>query len=989
MRPFRAVMSRAMAAAAVAAVLVAACAETVVQLPSAATLVVNTNTLALTAGDNNVALSASVLDGNGRPLNPQPPFLWSSSSPSVASVTAGGSVAPLAPGTATVTVSAGSLSETVTVTVGAPTLRMNPRTLQMLPNQQANLTATVRNAQGRDMSAGTITHVIEDRTIAAISFGSGTSLTVTALAEGNTRIFSSNGYAADTTTIAVLRSANDLVTAINIVPDSVGGTGQPALFSLLPTTDQALVLDWTATNAAGADRCATVANQGVILAASRNPAVVGGVTVQTTVLRCQITLTGIGQPGETYVVMQVNNLRDSVRVIVRPNIASINIIPDSVTFDNSTATDQLPLLPYVVLNPRGQNYCSNATIQGQLAIVARNATVGSATQLGVAPGTATCNLRVVAGGGTTPASAWVVLTTSTPGGGSTPRDSVLLRQGTAAFQFRDPAALAQSLAAVGDPTQGDTLRAGQVRTLSIVVTDRDEAPVAGANVTLALSGNLAANFGTLDRNSATTGANGVATFQYTAPAVLNSAGSAAATQNVTFTFSGVAPNGAAIATGTAANGVTRVIYALPASRLVVFRPNPLNANDTTTQVTTATTYQGGADRWQYRAFDANNNRVLLVNAAPTNPAQQRLLLGATLADRATLGSAVAVGGLDLLTTWNVAGDSTPIVASVGSASSTVQLLATRFPLGLWYSATQLTALTTPFANATQLGSILTYSIANANATVNVATAAYTGHPDTVSFSANVDANGFRGYLRAANGTQAAVALAVGDAITSPLTTGAAGTGGRPFTQMSFLPSATTRGRAYFISDSVAAGDPRSRLWRREPASDAQLCVDNTNRYIVYNGVSISPDGTNGIVTTRVRTAPEFSTPQRGTAADSTRFSQVYSLVVATCELTLLTNTQSNAFEYRRPIWINNSTAMIELFNGAQTTLHSVTAGSISGALATAAGDFFLSASKDPTQADGVIYTTGGAILFGRLPTLAPYNAAPLATFGVASMFSRR
>ncbi len=79
-------------------------------------LTLNAPTTSLTAG-TIVAFTATATNGSGQPVSPT--FSWSSTNSAVAKVTSTGAVLPLAAGTATISVSAGGVTQQVAVTVQA------------------------------------------------------------------------------------------------------------------------------------------------------------------------------------------------------------------------------------------------------------------------------------------------------------------------------------------------------------------------------------------------------------------------------------------------------------------------------------------------------------------------------------------------------------------------------------------------------------------------------------------------------------------------------------------------------------------------------------------------------------------------------------------------------------------------------------------------------------------------------------------------------
>lgn len=134
----------------------------------------------------HVQLTATVKDAEGRTLTGRT-VSWSSSDPAVATVAGDGTVAGVAAGAATITATAESQSGTAEVTVGpaaVATIALGPSAPSAVPGEQVQLTATLRDAGGNQLSGRTVTWSSTDPTKATVD---ATGL-VTGVAVGSTGI---------------------------------------------------------------------------------------------------------------------------------------------------------------------------------------------------------------------------------------------------------------------------------------------------------------------------------------------------------------------------------------------------------------------------------------------------------------------------------------------------------------------------------------------------------------------------------------------------------------------------------------------------------------------------------------------------------------------------------------------------------------------------------------------------------------------------------
>jgi hypothetical protein len=890
-------MRRFAPAAVLALVLAAACSETPVELPTATTLKLNVDSLRLTAGDQGFSISATVADQQERPLLPQPVVTYTSSNPVVALVSPGGFITPLTVGTATIVAQFGAVADSLPVVIEAPVLDITPATAQVVQGTSVRLTATMRGRSGRDLLVTGSLQVplqwsAEQPAQVSLSGQGSRVLDVNFSAAGTFRVFFAAAGLVDTATVQVVNSGADLLTAVNIVQDSL-----PGLYSLMASSDPATLFTWTGTTAVGINRCNSIMNSGLVTVIPRNQGVATVSFISGALCQYRINPSAAGT---TWVVLQVGTLRDSVFVQVVPSLASVNIIPDSIVVDQTWAVDnQQPLVEYVALDPRGNNVCTSSTIQGLLGTATRNATLSQApTNLGTG-GPAPCRLRIR--NGTSAAQTGRAVVTLGQTNGAT--DSLFVRVTANAPQFSADVPAGQSLVTLGLVTAGDTVRAGVPRTVAVRVRDRAGAPVAGAVITWVLTtGGIAeANLGTVVPARAITDTAGLATAVWTPPTRLTPDSPNAHTQSITLTANGLAANNTAVATpaGVVSSAAVAVRPGAPA-RLVVFRANPGNGNDTLARITVDSNFVGQSDNSiRIRGFDANNNRVPLGTARTLLTLSRPERMGALLAT-ATVDSSLT------LTSQAFANDSGAATIAVGAATATLQLRALPTPQAVFLSA-----------GSYRLGSLFN-DLVTTSTLVSAAGAfshgpGMTASPDTVALfeRATGDGTNFRAYIRPVNGGVPA-APAAAEAISWAQSSTYWNTilGAVPAAP-AFAPATADYGTAYFISDSVTVGT--GVVYQRTRADSRSACVGNLNPYFAPNGLAVNGAGTRLAVTTQGRS-------DGGTGTDSTTFSQVqlYSLPGCTLVSTVTSNTSVNIV-YRAPVFVGTTLVVERRDLGNNTT----------------------------------------------------------------------
>lgn len=141
---------------------------------------------------HTLQLSATARDANGN-IMPGAAITWSSSDPTVATVSGTGLVTARAPGAVTITAASGSASGTAAVTVVQPVKRVTvtPAASQLVrPDETVQLTAVARDTFDNVIAGRTVTWTTSDASIATVSaaglvtsVGPGTA-TITATIEG-------------------------------------------------------------------------------------------------------------------------------------------------------------------------------------------------------------------------------------------------------------------------------------------------------------------------------------------------------------------------------------------------------------------------------------------------------------------------------------------------------------------------------------------------------------------------------------------------------------------------------------------------------------------------------------------------------------------------------------------------------------------------------------------------------------------------------------
>ena len=290
-------------------------------LQSAGSIVIAPMEATLMSLGAKVQLTATVLDGNGQPVEGAV-VTWQSSDESVATVSVQGLVTALMNGTARVTATSGSASAGIDVTVmqsaGSIVIEPMEATLMSL-GAKVQLDATVLDGNGQPVAGAVVTWQSSDEAVAAVSAQG----LVTAVMNGVTRIWATSGSAMSSIAVKVMQSAGSIVIApematlmslgakVQLEATVLDGSGQPV---------DGAVVRWSS----GDESVATVNAQGLVTAVGNGVA--------------RITATS-------------GSASSGIDVSVMQSAGSIVIAPDEATLMSLGETVQLTA---AVLDQNGQ-----------------------------------------------------------------------------------------------------------------------------------------------------------------------------------------------------------------------------------------------------------------------------------------------------------------------------------------------------------------------------------------------------------------------------------------------------------------------------------------------------------------------------------------------------------------------------------------------------------------------------------------------------------
>lgn len=275
---------------------------------SVASVAVTPSPLSMSVGQTT-QLAVTLKDAVGNVLNGRT-VAWSSSSTTVATVSAQGLVTAVAPGTATITASSEGKTGTASLTIAklaVGSVTVDPQGPMLVLGKNAQLTATVRDVNG---------NVVTDR---EVSWSSSNSGVATVSASGVV-----TSVALGTATITATSEGKSGTTVVTVVPTPI------ATIALTPSTKTILAGETAAFTATTKDASGNVLSGRVLVWTSSNPSVAGvsatGVATGTGVGVATITATAPleGKSGSATVTV---------------NAASVNVTPSAdSTFVGQTAT---------------------------------------------------------------------------------------------------------------------------------------------------------------------------------------------------------------------------------------------------------------------------------------------------------------------------------------------------------------------------------------------------------------------------------------------------------------------------------------------------------------------------------------------------------------------------------------------------------------------------------------------------------------------------
>jgi uncharacterized protein YjdB len=323
---------------------------------------VTPDALAFTLGDPGTQVVVALLDSIGQALGlTGRPVAWTTSKPSVATVSSTGFVTPTGPGqaviTATQTGSGLSASTSVTVTpVSVASVVVTPTPDTLVPPQAVQLTAKTLDASGNTLTGRTVIWDGSDDNIALVSSTgrvvaqSPGTITVTATSEGKT----------GTATIVVTAVPVASVTISPTTQSVVAGSATPAFTAVAKDASGNVLSGRTITFASGNTSVATIdANTGVATGVA--PGTASITATSEGVISAPATLTVTDVP-----------------------VSSITIAPTS---QSVVVGDQTPAFTAVTKDASG-NVLTGRTVtfnSGTPAVATINSNTGVAT--GVSPGT--------------------------------------------------------------------------------------------------------------------------------------------------------------------------------------------------------------------------------------------------------------------------------------------------------------------------------------------------------------------------------------------------------------------------------------------------------------------------------------------------------------------------------------------------------------------------------------------------------------------------
>lgn len=342
----------------------------------------------------NLALTALLFDAAGVPLSTAGRTItWTSTDPSIVTITASGMLTAIAPGQALVTVQADTATARTVVTVTSvpvATVTLAPATVGLQLGQTSTVTATARDAAGNVLLGRPVTWSSSAPAVATVNTSlTGNTNTITAVGAGTAAIRATVGGVQGVSTVTVTSVP---IATITVTPN--------------PTTVQEFLT--TQLTATARDAAGNVLTGRTLVWSSSNNAIasVSQTGLVTANVPGTVTITA-SSTGQTPTVSGTS----SITVSFAP-VASASITPSPVPVTVGTGTQASAVLTA----PGGQTLSSSGrTLQWSIVTTPANAaTVSSAGVVtGIAAGTGTLTLSASSPGQSTPVVATAPVTIST------------------------------------------------------------------------------------------------------------------------------------------------------------------------------------------------------------------------------------------------------------------------------------------------------------------------------------------------------------------------------------------------------------------------------------------------------------------------------------------------------------------------------------------------------------------------------------------------
>ena len=266
---------------------------------------------------SSIQLSATLTDVNGAPATDRA-ISWTSSDPSIASVTSTGLVNGVAVGSVTITATSEGKSGSTSVTVApkpVATVTVDPTTATLNVGQTTTLTATLRDQSGAIITGRTVTWTTSNANVATVSANG----TVTAVAAGSATITATREGKSGTASITVKTvpvGSVALSPSSITVPATTTGTFNVTVKDTNGTVVTDRLVTWTSSN----NSVATVSSSGVVTGVA-----VGSATITAT----SETKSATGTVSVTPAPVSTVTVTGNTTVVVGSNTTLVATVKDA------------------------------------------------------------------------------------------------------------------------------------------------------------------------------------------------------------------------------------------------------------------------------------------------------------------------------------------------------------------------------------------------------------------------------------------------------------------------------------------------------------------------------------------------------------------------------------------------------------------------------------------------------------------------------------